>query len=46
MSRIGNQVISVPEAVTVTIEANRVSVKGPKGEIEREFDPSMQIACE
>ena len=30
MSRIGNRVISIPENVTVTVNGNIVSVKGPK----------------
>lgn len=33
MSRIGNRVITVPEGVTVTLENNVVTVKGPKGEL-------------
>ena len=32
MSRIGNRELSVPENVTVTVENNVVTVKGPKGE--------------
>lgn len=43
MSRIGGQAIEVPEKVSVTIEGTRVRVKGPKGEIEREFHPEMEI---
>ena len=31
MSRIGKQPITVPANVTVTIENNLVTVKGPKG---------------
>ena len=43
MSRIGTQMIAVPNGVTVTIEGRRVKVKGPKGEVEREFDPAMKV---
>ena len=32
MSRIGKRTITVPKAVTVTIDGQTVSVKGPKGE--------------
>lgn len=46
MSRIGNQVIAIPEKVTVTIEGQRVKVKGPKGELEREFNAAMKIVQE
>jgi large subunit ribosomal protein L6 len=33
MSRIGKQPIAVPDGVTVSIEPEQVSVKGPKGEL-------------
>ncbi len=46
MSRVGNQVIAVPESVSVTIAGTRVKVKGPKGEIAREFHPAMKIVHE
>ena len=34
MSRIGNQPISVPKGVTVTVAADKISVKGPKGNLD------------
>lgn len=43
MSRIGKQTIRVPEKVSVAIEGSRVKMKGPRGEIEREFHPDMEI---
>ena len=43
MSRIGKAPITVPKNVTVTIEGSRVRVKGPNGELERTFHPSMMI---
>ncbi|NIR42477.1 MAG: 50S ribosomal protein L6 [Gemmatimonadetes bacterium] len=46
MSRIGNQVIRVPDGVTVTVKGSRVTVKGPKGQLEREFHPAMEIVHE
>lgn len=46
MSRIGNQTIRVPDNVTVTIEGSRVKVKGPRGEIQREFHSAMKIRQE
>lgn len=46
MSRVGNQVIEIPDGVTVTVDGSRVRMKGPKGEIEREFDPAMTIIQE
>ena len=35
MSRIGNKPINVPAGVTVTIDGQKVTVKGPKGTLER-----------
>ena len=46
MSRIGNQIIAIPEKVTVSIEGHRVRVKGPKGELDREFNSAMKIVQE
>ena len=33
MSRIGNRIITIPDGVTVSVEDNKVTVKGPKGEL-------------
>ena len=42
MSRIGKMPIPVPDGVTVEIkEGNLVSVKGPKGTLERQLAPEM-----
>ncbi|AJC71257.1 50S ribosomal protein L6 [Thermococcus guaymasensis DSM 11113] len=36
--------VEIPEGVEVTVEGNTVKVKGPKGELEREFKyPGVQI---
>ena len=43
MSRVGRLPIPIPEGVTVTIRKNAVTVKGPKGELRREFHPDMTI---
>ena len=44
MSRIGRMPIAVPAGVTVTIaENNKVTVKGPKGTLERELPAEMSI---
>ena len=37
MSRIGNNPILIPDNVQVNIEDNKVTVKGPKGEISKIF---------
>ena len=36
-SRIGKQPVAIPKGVTVTIDGGVVKVKGPKGELSREF---------
>ena len=46
MSRIGKRPIPVPKTVTVTIEGQRVKVKGPKGELERELHREMALSME
>jgi large subunit ribosomal protein L6 len=44
MSRVGRMPIPVPEGVTVSIKKSKVTVTGPKGELERSFNPDMKIA--
>ena len=47
MSRIGKKPIEIPAGVTVTIdEDNTVTVKGPKGELTRTFNPDIEIKVE
>ena len=47
MSRIGNKVIHVPAGVTVTISPeNYVVVKGPKGQLEFQFNDMLSIKQE
>ena len=43
MSRIGRMPIPIPEGVQVNIEKNVATVRGPKGELTREFHPDMSI---
>ena len=43
MSRIGNRKIQIPEGVTVTVDNNVVTVKGPKGELTSEFNKELTI---
>ena len=43
MSRIGKQPIPLPSSIEVRIEGVSVTVKGPKGELHREFHPEMRI---
>ena len=46
MSRIGRKPVPVPNGVTVTVNGNTISVKGPKGELSRKLHPDMQVAVE
>ncbi len=46
MSRIGKQPIPIPSGVNVTIKGSEVTVKGPKGELVRCFDPDIKITQE
>jgi len=46
MSRVGKKPIEIPSGVTVTIDGNNVTVKGPKGELSRSFNPDIEIKVE
>ena len=46
MSRIGNKPITVPEGVEVKLEGNRITVKGPKGTLERDIHNNIKVSIE
>ena len=47
MSRIGRLPVAIPDGVTVTVaEGNKVTVKGPKGTLERVLPAEMTIKVE
>ncbi len=46
MSRIGNRKLVVPEGVTVAVEENQVTVKGPKGELSLEIKENITVQVE
>lgn len=46
MSRVGKKPIVIPAGVTVTLNNNTTTVKGPKGELTRTFHPDMTINVE
>lgn len=46
MSRIGKKPIDVPAGVTVKVENNLVTVKGPKGELQRQIHHSMKVTLD
>ena len=43
MSRIGNKHIIIPAGVTVTIDGAHVEVKGPKGQLAKNFEDCIEI---
>lgn len=43
MSRIGRTPITVPDKVTVTVNDNLVTVKGPKGELSRQINKELTV---
>ena len=46
MSRIGKHPIPVPAGVEVSIEGNHIHVKGPKGELDCDFNTMMNVVFE
>lgn len=46
MSRVGKMPVEVPSGVDLKIEGNTVSVKGPKGELSREFHERVTLTVE
>ena len=43
MSRVGKKPILIPENVEVKIEGQKVMIKGPKGELQREIRPEIKV---
>ena len=43
MSRIGKAPIAVPSGVTVTLDGQSISVKGPKGELSRSYSELISV---
>ena len=46
MSRIGKLPVAIPKGVTIAIDGNTVKVKGPKGELTRQFAQGISIGQE
>ncbi|WP_254566650.1 50S ribosomal protein L6 [Oscillatoria sp. HE19RPO] len=46
MSRIGKRPINIPAKVVVSIDGQKVSVKGPKGELSRDLPAEVIVAQE
>ena len=43
MSRIGKKPITVPAGVEVKVDGHKVTVKGPKGTLEKEMHKNKEI---
>ena len=46
MSRIGNKPITVPAGVEVKLDGQHITVKGPKGTLERDIHKNMTVAID
>lgn len=46
MSRIGNKAITVPSDVEVKLDGHKITVKGPKGTLERELHKNMTVSLD
>ena len=46
MSRIGNKPIEVPQGVEVKLDGNHITVKGPKGTLEKDLHKNMEVVLE
>ena len=46
MSRIGNKPITVPAGVEVKLDGQKITVKGPKGTLEREIHKNMTVSLD
>ena len=46
MSRIGNKPITVPDGVEVKIDGKHITVKGPKGTLERDIHNNISLEME
>lgn len=46
MSRVGKRPLPVPQGVNVTVDGSDVTVKGPKGTLQRRFHPAMRISLD
>ena len=46
MSRVGRKVITVPSGVEIKQDGSKITVKGPKGQLEREFSSEITVKVE
>jgi large subunit ribosomal protein L6 len=43
MSRIGRRPIAIPAGVEITLDGPRITVRGPKGELQRSLPPAIRV---
>jgi large subunit ribosomal protein L6 len=43
MSRIGSQAVPIPQGVSIDLKGSHITVKGPKGELQRDLSPEMTV---
>ncbi len=43
MSRVGKLPIPIPQGVSINVNNNSITVKGPKGELQRDFPPEIDV---
>ena len=46
MSRIGKMPVVIPSGVKITLEGNHLAVEGPKGKLERDIHPEIDVVIE
>lgn len=46
MSRIGKKPITVPEGVEVKLDGQHITVKGPKGSLERDINSNIKVSID
>ncbi|MBP5364777.1 MAG: 50S ribosomal protein L6 [Bacteroidales bacterium] len=46
MSRIGKMPIAIPSGVSVSVADNVITVKGPKGELKQNVNPSIKVSVD
>lgn len=46
MSRIGKLPVHLPKGVTISVDGNVVTVKGPKGEMKQEINPNITVSVD
>lgn len=46
MSRIGKMPVAIPSGVTINLDGKHLSVEGPKGKLERDIHPDIDVVIE